>query len=289
MTQTFIRLDRMQQGLYEVLGFALGARFSTPPTLSWGYGEQSFETTSDGGLISLSVIAGPSPLLRSQSRGQVIADTQSIDVRVVAASATRYSITLNQVNYAYQATGADTPTTIRDALLALIQQDEATGYASSATVALGPDSLTISKAPTAGGLWQLRLAGPLVSENRVDTGQSLMFTDGQVQFGLGVQTFSKEREPRDGAWALTMCVLAALQRPNYVQALDAWGIGLGAKTTPQDISAIAGANWSTRNAFSVTVNMYSAWTEPVSTADAISAILNLQQPSNTQTIVVQQP
>jgi len=164
MTQTFIRLDRMQQGLYEVLGFALGARFSTPPTLSWGYGEQSFETTSDGGLISLSVIAGPSPLLRSQSRGRVIADTQSIDVRVTSASATRYSITLNQVNYAYQATGADTPTTIRDALLALIQQDESTGYASSATVALGPDALTISKAPTAGGLWQLRLAGPLVSE-----------------------------------------------------------------------------------------------------------------------------
>ncbi len=289
MTQTFVRIDRVQQGLYEVLGSALGARFSPAPTLSWAYGEQSFETTSDGGLISLSVIAGPSPLLRSQSRGQVIADTQSIDVRVVAASATRYSITMNQVNYAYQATGADTPTTIRDALLALIQQDEALGYASSATVALGPDALTIAKAPTAGGLWQLRLAGPLVSENRVDSGQSLMFTNGQVQFGIGVQTFSKSREPRDGAWALTMCIMAALQSPNYVQALDKWGVGLGGKTTPQDISAIAGAHWSTRNAFSVTVNTYSAWTEPVSTADAIAATLNLNQPSNTQTITVQQP
>lgn len=272
-----LRLDRLQQGLFGALGDAFPAP-PAGPTLSWGYGEQSFETASDGGLISLTVIAGPSPFIRNGRRLTPIHDTQSIRVTVDSVVADkRYSIRLNGYTFTYDATGADTVTTIRDGLLGALNADETTGYATSSSVSFGADSIDIAQA-SPGGLWELSLHGPLSSSNRVDSGTA-GFVTGDQQVVVGIQCFSKGREPRNGASALMGVIEAALQTESVVNKLRNFGIGVGAKGPINDISAVAAGHWSTRTAFDVTLYMRAAWSETVSTIETVEGTITTSQPS----------
>jgi len=286
MTATPLRLDRLQQGLNEVLGSALSARYSpgAVPTLSWAYGEQSFESTSEGGLISLSILAGPTPLNRDQSRGTPLSDTESIEITVTAAAAEAYTVALNCYAYTHVSDGVESAEDIRDALLALIQDGEA-DYGSVTATASGADTILLT-ANDPGGLWSLEVFGPLTGGNRVDSGDLLLLTEGQVQLDINFQTFSKGRAPRNGAWDLTQTLMSALQTPAYVQQLTRWGIGLGSKGTPIDISQVDGGHWSTRTTFDVTMYMRSVWTAPVDRAQSISLTLNTQQPPTTTTVEI---
>lgn len=285
MTAPPLRLDRLQQGLFETLGSALSSRYTTdPPTLSWAYGEQSFESTSGGGLISLSVLAGPTPLLRTQARGRTIHDTTSIEVVVDAAVAGVYAVTLNCYVYRYTADGTETVEEIRDALLASITAGEAT-YGSVAPSAVGTDTILLTSTQTA-GLWQLSISGPLMIQNRVDSGQIATLTEGQTEVVVNIQCFSKGRQPRDGAWDLTQTIMSALQTPSIAQELNLWGVGLGNKGNPIDISATTGGHWSTRTTFDVTMFMRSVWAVEVAKAQSISLTLNTLQPTTQTTVEI---
>lgn len=263
-----LRLDRLQQGLFE----ALGAAFPAPPagpTLSWGYGEQSFETTSDGGLISLTVIAGPSPFIRSGRRLTPIADTVSIRVTIDSVEADRrYTLRLNGFSFTHDAVMGDTVTTIRDGLLLAMNADEATGYATASSVASGADAIDITQA-NPGGLWELELHGDMTASNRVDSGTA-GFVTGDQRIVVGIQCYSKGREPRNGANAMQIVVESAFQTESVVNHLRNYGVGLGQKGPSNDISAVAAGHWTTRTAFDVTVYMRAAWSESVGTIETVT-------------------
>jgi hypothetical protein len=266
-----IRLDRVQRGIYEALQTALGA----PPAgalVAWAYGEQPYAAGPDAGLVSLTMVGGPSPGLLQSKRAVTQKAYTSADVQVAAASESRYTVEANGVPYFYDATGADTVTTIRDALIALVEADTLAAVSASIVSA---DTLRIS-ADTTGSLWRLRLSGALDFGNLVDSGAFVSITEGNMVASIGVQAFSKTREPVGGAWDIAAQCLMALQQPAAVRTLDCYGVGLMLKGALTDLSAIAGGYWESRVAFDFGISMFGVSFEAVEPIQTTKTTVNLE-------------
>jgi hypothetical protein len=284
-TQVPLRLDRIEIGLFQAISAAFNPT-PTGPTVAWDYQENSFELVSAGGLVSLSLSAGPAPFIRQGSRGTLLNAVESIPITVTTAVVgERYLLRLNDFDYFHDAVGGDTVTTIRDALVAAVNGDT---YETATAADLVADSLTLT-ADFVGGLRSLTLSGGLSSGVPVDSGESVLVTEGDQALQLQVQTFSKGRTPLEGAWGLTSVVQSALQTPGLVELLRKFGVGLGAKGTPSDLSAIAGGHWSTRTAFSVTLSARSAWIEPVERIESTVITVNLSNPTTSVTFTTPAP
>lgn len=276
-TQVPIRLDRLQTGI----GLAMEAAYGTgagTPTVSFNYQEQSFEQVSDAGLISLSLVSGPVPFIRSGKRGTLLNAATSIPLTVtVATVGQRYLVRLNDFDYFHDAVGGDTPTTIRDALIAQIEAD---AYETATASTLAGDGLTLT-ADFAGGLRALQISGPITAGAPVPSGDSVLVTEGDQHLLLGIQAFSKGRELHTGAAALIAVALAAFQTESIFQVLRRYEVGIASKTTPTDLSAIAGAHWETRFSFDVTLVARSAWIDPVERIESVDTTLNMSDPAVT--------
>lgn len=284
-TQVPLRLDRIEIGLFQAISGAFNPAPSGP-TVAWDYQENSFEQVSVGGLISLSLSAGPAPFIRQGARGTLLNAVASIPITVTTAVVgQRYLLRLNEFDYFHDAVGGDSVTTIRDALVAAINAD---AHETATAADLAGDSLTLT-ADFVGGLRSLTLSGGLSSGAPVDSGDSVNVIEGDQALLLQVQTFSKGRTPLAGAWGLTSVVQSALQTPSLVELLRTFGVGLGAKGTPSDLSAIAGGHWSTRTAFSVTLTARSAWIDPVERIETLETTVNLSNPTTSVTFTTTAP
>jgi hypothetical protein len=261
-----IRLDRLQLGLDQVLTDALDTANGGPEVL-WAYGQAVWEANvPDAGLVSLSMVGGPQPWNRSGKRGTLLNAAESIDVTVDSLEVgKRYSVYLNGFQYFTDATGADTVTTVRDRLRDQINADDletATASDVSAdTFRLTADSL--------GGMRTLRVVGALSTSNLVLDGDSVLVTEGTQTMLVNVQAFSKEREPRLGAWATIARVQAAFQSEDYIETLSRQGVGVWGKGPPTDLSAITGGAWETRVSFDLTLAAQAAWVRPISRIEAV--------------------
>ncbi len=263
-----IRLDRVQKALYDVLTDALDTA-GGGPVVSWSYNEASFEgNVPDAGIVSLTMIGGPSPFNRAGRRGTLLNAASAITVTVDAAEVgRRYILRLNGFDYLHDAVVGDTVTTIRDSLLGQLDEPAASG------VANGADSIDLS-ADSLGGLRSLQLVGPLSSSGLVVDGRSVLVVDGEQTMLVNIQAYSKGREPRNGAWALMARVYAALQSEDYVETLRRFGVGLWGKGVSTDLSAVVGAHWETRVSMDLTIAARSTWVRPIDRIESVDGTFN---------------
>ncbi len=268
-----LRLDRVQSSLFNTLGDAVD-----PVRVAWAYGEQVFEDIPDEGLVSLTMLGGPSPHLRGGKRGTILNAADSIIVTVDAVEVgKRYIVRLNCFDYRTDAVLGDTPTTIRDRLRDEINNDALESVTASDS---GVDAITLT-ADYLGGMRDLFLIGALSSSGKVLNGESVLVVEGAQSMLVNVQTFSKCREPRNGAWAIAQQVLAALQSEDYIETLRRFGVGVWSKGVLTDLSAIAGAHWETRVSFDVNIAARAFWVRPVARIDTLTANITANNPTGT--------
>jgi hypothetical protein len=269
MIPTPIRLDRVQRGLFEVFSAALA-----PVGVAWGYNEASYETLP-ANLAILTMIAGPQPWNRSGKRGAPILPALSAIVQVTAAtSGALYLIRLNGIDYRYEAAGGDTIGDIRDALVSAIVADtEATATAAPS----GLDGVEIT--PTSGGgVRTVEIVGPLAPGAVILDSQAYLITEGTQTALVNLQTYSKGREIRNGAWGIAASALATMQTESFVETLRGWGVGLWSKGAPTDLTAITSGHWESRVSFDFTVSMRAEWVDPVDTIETVNAAIAVLNP-----------
>lgn len=260
-----LRLDRIQRAMYEPLTDALA-----PIRVAWGYNEQSWETVPQEGLLSLTMVGGPQPWLRSGKRGTLLNAADSIDLAVTSVSPSeRYVVRLNDFSYFTDVQPGDTIDTIRDRLVDLVNADELE-TATASPAGLGVLRLT---ADGLGGLRSLTLSGPLSADAPVLNGESVLVTEGTQAMLVNMQAFSKGREPRNGAWAIIQRALAVMQSEDYVGQMTALGVGVWSKGVVSDLSAVAGGHWETRASCDVNISARAVWVRPVARIETVSGTL----------------
>jgi hypothetical protein len=239
------RLDRLGQALFEA--FAANSAVDPPrakiaDVVLWSYGELP---RGAGSILALQLDGGPGPRWRHQSRGTILCPASSITLTVdLATPGTKQIVELNDYAYAYDVTGPDTVTTIRDGLLA----DIAAGEADFLTaVANGADAIDLT-ASFLGGLRRMSLVGGDISDggSAVFSGDAVLVTEGTLNLNLRLEAFSQNREPRNGAWSVMNAALERLQQVAVSEELARFGVGVGSKGQPIDLSLVRGANWETR-------------------------------------------
>jgi hypothetical protein len=274
-----LRLDRIQRALFETLGDALA-----PVMVAWAYSEETFESVPDEGLVSLTMIGGPQPFLRSGKRGSLLNAVESITITVDSVTTGRYVIRLNGFSYFTDGLVGDTLTTIRDRLVSEINGDDLETATASVS---GVDGLTLT-ADSLGGLRSLSLSGPLSAGPPTLDGRSVLVTEGAQNMLVNVQAYSKGREPRNGAWALIQRALAVVQSEDYIETMRRYGVGVWTKGVVSNLSAIAGAHWESRASFDLSIAARAVWVREADRIESVNATLTTSQPS-TQTVFTVTP
>jgi len=264
-----VRLDRVQQVVYEVIGDAVDV------IVLWAYSEVPQEELGDG-FVALSMINGPTPQIRSGVRGRVLVPAEELTLTVDAATVGTMNVAfLNNHRYRYETMAGDSVTDIRDALLAKIQDGEAYNGTLTA-VASGADSITLTS-NFLGGLFSLYLFGELSSSGLSLHDQAVYVVSGFSECTINVQCFSKNREPRNGAWALASQCMGALQAPDYAETFELFDVGIASKGVLADISAIAGAHWETRVSFDFDLTTPATFVRPATTIESVTVSMDFQE------------
>lgn len=267
-----MRLDRIQRVIVAVLRDALGSD-SGGPLVLFGYSQAAWETTvPDSGLVLLTIVGGPTPNIRAHARGTLLNPPDSVGILVPSADPGRYIIRLNGFSYFTDFQAGDTPSTIRDRLVAAIEADDLETATATAT---GPGDLDLIP-DTLGGIWSLQVSPNLSAHDLITGPDSVLLTEGSHTMLVQIQSFSKGREPRNGAWAIQNRALAALQSPDYASTLqDEGGIGLWGKGVLIDLSAIAGGEWESRVSSDLTMAAKAVWVRPVDRVDSTEISVQL--------------
>lgn len=241
-----VRLDRLGKACFDALN-------GVATEVSWKYGEQNKRA---GSLLTMSIGVGPTPKHRQRARSFSYCPASSVTITVDAVTLdARLTLKLNDFSYGTDVVGGDTLTTIRDRLLAKIV-DPTTGElaANLTAVANGADAIDLT-AVTPGGLRSLFLVGGDLSHGgtAVFSGDLVAFTEGTRDLTWRLEAFGAKgkHEPKDGAWAIIDQLFDRLEDEDVVETMAALGVGVGSKSSPIDLSALAGANFETRVACEV--------------------------------------
>ena len=249
-----VRLDRLQQGLFEALG-------DVATNVLWTQ-TQVPQSEVSGDLLTLNLTSGPSLGLRQGARGVVLLPADSVVVRVDAATVTtRNVVVLNDFPYYRDTVAGDTVTAIRDALLALINVGELAVTASTD----GSDGIALT-------------ADTFFSDNAV------LETVGTSTCLVTVQCYSKGREPRNGAWALADAALDKLQQTQILEELTRFGLGLWDKGGIVNLSGIAGGGWESRAAFDLLVAARSVNVRPVDQIETVTGSIEIDIGTGADTV-----
>lgn len=275
-TQTPLRLDRLQIGIGQALTLAYGNVASGGPLITFSYQEQSFEQVPVGGLVALTIVSGPAPFLRSGKRGTLLNAVATIPLTVTTATVgVRYLVRLNDFDYFHDAVGGDSVTTIRDSLIAQIEADT---FETATATTLAADGLTLA-ADFVGGLRTLQVSGPITAGAPVASGSSVLVTEGDQQLLLGIQCFSKNREPFSGALAMIAVAEATFQTESMSAVMSRFGVGVAGKGPVTDLSAIAGGHWETRASFDVTLAAHAAWVDQIERIESVDTTIDFTEPA----------
>ena len=277
---TPLRLDRVQQSLFEVLAEATGV------DVHWSYSQVPQEGLT-ASFVSLTMIGGPGPLLRKQKRGRTLQPISAVTLTVgPLVVGKRIGVVLNGFNYFHDVIGGDTTTVVRDDFIAQINDVDNIEPVTASTN--GADALDLVP-DFVGGLVELGIYGAIVAGTPTLNAGFVQIIEGAQTMLVNVQAYSKSREPRDGAWSLIQTCLAALQTEDLVEKMRRFGVGVWGKTAPIDLSAIAGANWETRSSFDLTLAMKAQWVRPVDVVETVTATIITNDPPTSETITVISP
>ncbi len=268
---TPVRLDRVQRGLYEVMESAID-----PVPVSWGYSEASYQTLP-ANIGVLTMIGGPGPWNRTAKRGSLIRVAEFISLNLQAAfGGGLYVIRVNGVDYRYESTFLDPISTIRDSLVAQINADTQYSGVEASTLPL-PGGIVLTPA-VPGALREVKLVGQIEIFSVDLSTTYYLLTEGTQTALINLQTYSKGREVRNGAWSIAASALATMQTESFVETLRGWGVGLWSKGAPTDLSAITSGHWESRVSFDFTVSMVAAWVDPVDTIETVNAAIAVLNP-----------
>lgn len=256
-----VRYDRMREAFVSVLTDAMGPDV----TIKWARDSvQRGLTKSDMVAITPAGGAGSNA---DRAGNFIILSPDTILFTVDTATAgERYSLYLNNHPYRYDALGPDTPTEIRDALLALVVADTRSPYTPTAT---GADGLLVT-ADASGDLWQADALPAAAWTTVQGTTNPALVTQRQMLQTLTIGCFSKATAPEDGAHVLEARVRAALRADEYLATWQDQGVALGVRGPPIDLSAIAGSTWETRMSFDLTVGLESVTSRPTDSIDTVT-------------------
>lgn len=276
---TPVALNRIQLALFEALGAVV-----TPAPVQWGYGEQPFDQLP-GEFVSLQLIGGPSVGLRRIARGRVVLPLTLAVLSLPTVSAgVLLSIRLNGLIFRFETTSTD-PTEARDGIL-----DELTGVlaADGVTVsALGADALEF--APDTSPIWDLAPSPAFTVSSSLAANNAVEVVERTHRATVQVDCFSKGREPRNGAWALSSKALTAFESQDLVESMADLGVGVLNVGPVTDTSAVAGGFWETRTTFDVEVSTPANFTRPVDIIETVGASLALEQPPAFASLTVTAP
>lgn len=255
---TPVRLDRLQSTLISVLDEATGL------TCSWGQTHRQRGDTS-GAFVSCEIVNGPGAFVRNRARGRTLRAISTVDLTVGAPTVGgRVGFYLNSHLYYHDVVLADTPSTVRDALVALVGADE---YETASAAAGAPGVLTLT-ADFLGGIRQLSVLSG-IDAGTPTYGGNVLVAEGTQTILVSIGCFSKSRSPRNGAHSIAAAALAGLQSTDLTLRFAAEGIGVRGKSQPRDLGVIAGGRWESRVSFDVEFALASVWTRP---ADIIESL-----------------
>ena len=253
-----IRFDRLQLALITVLDAAFGA----DATVHWAYGDGWWSDNFPlGNGVNLVPRAGPAYVNAGGSGGVAVRLPESVTALVSEAGSHHHRLVLNDYQYAVQATGVETPTQIRDALLALVVAD---GGAADEYTAIASGAASILVTPVEpGGLWRVR-ATPEITLTSVLDDQAYEVVRRNVVVEIEVRCFSKGRTLREGAARLAAIAKAAFATTSAVEILRRYGVALrGSGGAPVDLSSLDNGQWVTRNQYVIRVALQHVFTSPV--------------------------
>jgi hypothetical protein len=240
------RLDRFQRGLF-------GALQGVADVVTWAYAGQPMR---DGSLLSLTIEAAGTTELGREALRPIA--TATLQVGAVTAGGVALA-RVNGMTVRYDIVAGDTVTTTRDALrLAIASLDP--GRISA--VASGTDKVVVTPA-VPGGLWGLAVGGVVSEVSRDLDGVAFELVRTRGLYSLTFEAFSRQAEPRAGALAIMSSVLDRMRSRVVADVMATWGVRRWVMGELIDISAIAGAHWSTRVRLPVEFAMRSVSVEPV--------------------------
>jgi hypothetical protein len=277
---TPLRLDRLQQGLFEVLAEATGV------DVQWSYSQVPGDQLGPS-FVTMMMVGGPGPFIRKQKRGRIIQPVDSITLTMgPLVVGKRIGVLLNEFNYFEDVIGGDTPDIVRDRFIA--QLNDVNNIEPVTASAGGAGELVLVPDFT-GGIVTLGIYGAVTAGvPTLNAGFVNVVTGAQTML-VNIQAFSKEREPRNGAWAIIGQCLAALQSEDLVTKLRRFGVAVWDKTSPIDLSAVDGGHWETRVSFDVTLAARAIWVRPTEAIETVNITLNTEEPTTTQSITVVSP
>lgn len=284
---TVLRLDRFQQAIFDALSDSLGSGID----VGWAYGQAAFEQRG-ADLVNLKMSGGPSQWTRKRKRGRPILPFDDVTLKVTAAVPdTRNTIRVNDFAFFKDVVSVDSPETVRDALVVLLNADP-TNDPWVATPAAAVDELVITP-NSFGDIFSLELVGDLAAVSQTLSGNAGLLTRGTRVFDIEIECFSKGREPRNGAWNIMSKVLATFEAEEYIETMRAFGVSVWDKGVATDISAIAGANWESRATIDVQMTMQSVFVRPVEAIETVgidfTALNSEGTIIDTQTTIVSTP
>lgn len=278
-----IRWDRLQLGLIGALETAV-----TPAQVGWAYGEGTYDRTFPGDIVNLTIVGGPSPSISQGSFGVPLHPYERITITVDFANVgQRYVVEINDQSFFYDAVLGDDVDDIRTALLGLLNASpEYNRFEAEATLVAGEFTI---EPEDFGDVWQAAIPAGAMTGTAVLSDEAALLTRTRKTVSIQVECFSKNRTPRDGAWALAGRVEAALQSPRTIEYLAQFNIALWGKGSAIDLSAIAGGHWESRVGFPITVALQSVLVEPVDQIDIVNLTVLGSDPSLSTTVVVERP
>jgi len=267
-----VRYDRLQEALITVVEDAV-----TPAQVAWSYGQGVFDATFPSGFVNITMLGGPTYHNQNHARGSILIPPTSVTVKVNTATAgVRYIITVNHFPYSYDASGGDTVTNIRDALLTIVQADTESPYSAATS---GADSIIFTP-DAVGNIWHMSVTS-LMTGTPTLSSNAVRIVKGKRLFTISFGCFSKGRFPRSGAWDLAAKIEAALTAQDLVDLLSEYGVAVWGKSPAVDLSDLAGGHWESRVSFDATFTMESVFTRPVDQIEHVNATVNFTVPVGT--------
>ncbi len=262
---TPLRLDRVQQGLFEALADA------TDVDVGWSYSEVPQESLT-AGFVSLTMVGGPGPFIRKHRRGRTLQPIDDVTLTIGLLEEERIGIVLNDFNYFVDTNPLMTINAVR---LDLLNQINDANNIEPVTASNGGPAELILTADFLGAIASLSIYGESLTAGTPTLNDDfVLVTEGTQTMLVNVQAYAKEREPRLGAWSIIQQCIAALQTEDLVELLRRFGVGIWDHSSPIDLSAIAGGHWETRASFDLTLSARARWVRPVDVIETVTGTVN---------------
>lgn len=231
--------------------------------------EQSPER-SETDFATMQLIAGPVETNRQGVKERGVCLPADATLTITSAAAGRYYVRVNGVAYWYDATGADTVTTIRDGLANELQREFGT---EPHVVALDTGADQIRLVPDEpGGLYDVAINGNISGTSGALS--AYKFSSVSKRFTVNIQTYSHETSPRLGASLHMQNILSALERSDVCRKFADRCIGIWSKGTPVRASVLVGTtSWESRSSLDVDFALRSVTAQPVESIDSVSTTI----------------